>query len=138
MLDRIDNEFSFVRDALQLRAKRQEVLASNIANADTPHYKARDFDFKTALAHAMGGKSGDLALTRTSPAHLPGDKAAGSVGGVPLLYRSVVQPSIDGNTVDMDLERGAFAENAIHYQFLIDRASATARTYLSAIQPEGR
>jgi flagellar basal-body rod protein FlgB len=138
MVDRIDSERSFIRDALQLRAKRQEVLASNIANADTPHYKARDLDFRAALKSATGGVGGDLPLTRTAPAHLPGSQAAGASASVPLLYRSAVQPSIDGNSVDMDLERGAFADNAIHYQFLIDRASALSRDYLSAIQGDNR
>ena len=134
MLDRIDSELTFIRDALQLRAKRQEVLASNIANADTPHYKARDMDFRAALKSASGGVGGTLQLARTAPAHLPANRAADAAAEVQLFYRSAVQPSIDGNSVDMDLERGAFADNAIHYQFLIDRASKFSRTYLSAIQ----
>ena len=114
MVSRIDNALSFQQRALDLRAYRQEVLAGNIANADTPNYKARDFDFSTALQNAVAGRAeGTLSMERTDPGHLSG--SAGS-GPVRLMYRTPVQASVDGNTVEMDTERAQFAENAFQYQ----------------------
>lgn len=133
MLGKLDRELAFVQNALDLRARRQELLAANIANADTPNYKARDIDFQSALRSAMGAAGGPLALSRTSAGHI--DKSADSVGGLAeAKYRTVLQPSLDGNTVDTDIERGHFAENAIHYQFLLERARGTFRTISSALE----
>ena len=114
MLNKIDQAFAFQEKALGLRAQRQQVLAANIANADTPNYKARDFDFASALKSAVAGRSsGDLTLARTASMHL-----AGAGDGTParLMYRTPSQGSVDGNTVDMDIERGQFAENAVQYE----------------------
>lgn len=127
MLSKIDKEVSFVQSALSLRARRQEILASNIANSDTPNYKARDLDFAAALKSAMGAGGGKLALARTSARHLDGS-GSGSAAGAFVKYRASVQPSLDGNTVDPDVERAHFAENALHYQFLVDRAAASFKT----------
>ncbi len=132
MLSKIDNELAFVQSALNLRARRQEVLSSNIANSDTPNYKARDLDFAGALKNAMGATGGPLQLTRTESRHINASGAAGMANGQ-LKYRSSVQPSLDGNTVDMDVERAHFTENSLHYQFLLDRASAQFKTLGSAI-----
>jgi len=132
MLSKIDNDLAFVHSALNLRARRQEVLASNIANSDTPNYKARDLDFSGALKNAMGAAGGSLNLSRTSERHI----ATGGVGGMAdslLKYRSSVQPSLDGNTVDMDVERAHFTENSLHYQFLLDRAAGQFKTLSMAI-----
>ena len=135
MINRIDDGLGFHQKALALRAYRQEVLASNIANADTPHYKARDIDFKASLQGAMGGKGsvgGQLDLVRTAPRHLqPGNGAA---AGARLLYRAESQSSVDGNTVDMDVERAAFAENAIQYEASITFINGMLRTLQSAMQ----
>ncbi len=131
MLDRIDKELAFVRTALNLRAQRQEVLAANIANADTPHYKARDIDFAAALRSAMGAAGGPLDLARTSPRHLDG---AGGAVQAALKYRGAVQPSLDGNTVDPDIERAHFSENVIHYQFLLERARGTFGSMAKALE----
>jgi flagellar basal-body rod protein FlgB len=114
MFNKLDNAFAFQSTALGLRAYRQQVLSGNIANADTPHYKARDFDFPAALKEAMVGRSqASLSLEKTNRRHLEG-------GGAPwparLDFRTPSQDSVDGNTVDMDIERGLFAENAIHYE----------------------
>ncbi len=118
MLDRLDSELAFNRSALNLRSYRQELLASNIANADTPHYKARDIEFKSALADMMAGKTqGDLSLTRTSARHLAG--TGDSRYGAELKYRTEYQGAVDGNTVNMDVERSAFAENAVQTEALI-------------------
>jgi flagellar basal-body rod protein FlgB len=132
MIASIDPDTAFLRQALNLRAYRQELLGSNIANADTPNYKARDVDFAQALREA-GGAGGDLMLMRTHRAHL-NDAAGGGVAGVKPGYRVPNQSALDGNTVEMDVERAAFAENALHYQFLIDRMRSKADTMLSALR----
>ncbi len=127
MLSKIDNDLAFVQTALNIRARRQEVLAANIANSDTPNYKARDLDFSSALSSAMGAAGGALKLTRTSGMHIAASGAGGTANGE-IKYRSSVQPSLDGNTVDMDVERANFTENSIHYQFLLDRATSAFKT----------
>jgi flagellar basal-body rod protein FlgB len=123
MLNKIDPEIAFVQNALNLRARRQEILAANIANSDTPNYKARDLDFAAALSSAMGAKGGPLKLARTDGGHLDG--AAASTQGGHVKFRSSVQPSLDGNTVDLNVERAHFTENSLHYQFLLDRAASS-------------
>ncbi len=123
MLSKIDTELAFVQNALNLRARRQEVLAANIANSDTPNYKARDLDFSAALKSAMGAEGGALKMARTRGAHLDG--AGSATAGGHLKYRSSVQPSLDGNTVDLNVERAHFTDNSLHYQFLLDRAAST-------------
>lgn len=133
MLSKIDKEIAFVQSALDLRARRQEILAANIANSDTPHYKARDLDFAAALKNVMGAAAGGIALARTSPGHLGGAGSAAGSAGAHIKFRSAVQPSLDGNTVDPDVERAHFAENALHYQFLIDRATSSFRTMGQAL-----
>ena len=132
MLSKIDNDLAFVQTALNIRARRQEVLAANIANSDTPNYKARDLDFSSALSSAMGASGGALKLTRTSGMHIAAS-GAGSASNGEIKYRSSVQPSLDGNTVDMDVERANFTENSIHYQFLLDRATSAFKTLGMAI-----
>jgi len=132
MLSKIDNDLAFVQSALNLRARRQEVLSSNIANSDTPNYKARDMDFAGALKSAMGAEGGPIKLARTSERHIEAGGAGGMANGV-LKYRSSVQPSLDGNTVDMDVERAHFTENSLHYQFLLDRAAGQFKTLGMAI-----
>ncbi len=134
MLDRLNEDFRFFQQSLGLRAQRQEVLSSNIANADTPNYKARDFDFKTAMANAMEGtkRLPDTALTLTAARHIPAK--AVSAGPTELLYRLPYQPSMDGNTVDMDIERVQFADNTLHYQSTMQMLSGRIRTMMAAIQ----
>ena len=118
MIDRLDNELSTIRTAMNLRAYRQEVLASNIANADTPHYKARDLDFASALSNVMAGKGdGGLQMKQTSVRHLQGEATA--LFGDDLRYRTEYQGAVDGNTVNMDVERAAFAENSLQYEAMI-------------------
>ena len=134
MLDRLNEDFRFFQQSLGLRAQRQEVLSSNIANADTPNYKARDFDFKTAMANAMEGSKrlADTSLMLTSARHIPAK--AVSQGPTELLYRLPYQPSLDGNTVDMDIERVQFADNTLHYQSTMQLLSGRIRTMMAAIQ----
>jgi flagellar basal-body rod protein FlgB len=114
VISKLDNALSFQQTALGMRAYRQQVLAGNIANADTPNYKARDFDFAAALNEAVAGRGeGGLAVDRTDSGHLAGTVSNGPVS---LKYRTPVQSSADGNTVEMDVERAEFSENAIRYE----------------------
>ena len=116
--------------ALTLLAQRQKVLAGNIANADTPGYQARDFDFAQALATARAG-TGAGGMQTTNAAHL------GSTGGTPddpaLQWRTPEQPSLDGNTVDLDKERARFADNALRYEATLRFINNDVRQILSAI-----
>lgn len=115
MKSQLDRALSFHQTALNVQAQRQQLLASNIANADTPHFKARDIDFRAALRGAMGrGEFGPLSLKTTASAHLPTPGTMSIEGFTG--FRQELQSSVDGNTVNMDVERAAFAENAIHYE----------------------
>ena len=108
-----DKLFGIHAQALMLRAQRTGVLAANLANADTPNYKARDVDFQAALG-AAGGAMQQVGLAHTDPGHARGT----SVGGfddVTLKYRIPAQPSLDGNTVDEQAEKSEFASNAVRY-----------------------
>jgi len=108
----IDNAFGFQEKVLALRGYRQQVIASNIANADTPNYKAMDIDFASSLRQAQGGLGG-VTLAKTSEGHMSA-KGASLTGAKPM-YRTSVQPSIDGNTVDTNIEQAQFSENALQY-----------------------
>ena len=131
-MNTIDDALKFHQTALGLRAQRQEVLASNIANADTPGFKARDFDFGATLKAAMGGRLGQgVGMDRTSSRHIGAANA--SELGPYLQYRRELQPSADGNTVDLDQERGAFAENALHYEASLTFISGLIRSMQTAI-----
>ncbi len=107
-----DNIFGIHQTALLLHGQRLSVLANNIANADTPGYKARDIDFRAALAGA--DQQNDLAMSVTQPGHI----AAGASEIAPgeLKYRNPYQASLDGNTVEMPVEQAAFSENNVRYQ----------------------
>jgi flagellar basal-body rod protein FlgB len=132
MATELDNVLQFHAQALNLRATRQQLLASNIANADTPGYQARDFDFGKTLQDALAGRVQPAQLARTAAAHIaPGQQ--GPVSGA-VQYRSVVQPALDGNTVDMDVERAQFAENAIHYEANLMFINSQLKSLLAAIQ----
>jgi len=112
----LSSHMRVLSQALSLRAERHQVLASNIANADTPNYKARDFDFTQAMQSALGGRGlGGLGLARTDSGHQGG---AGAGARPQLQYRAEVQSAVDGNTVDMDVERAQISENALQYEIL--------------------
>jgi flagellar basal-body rod protein FlgB len=134
MSSRIDSTFQFNQTALSLRSARQELLASNIANADTPGYKAKDIDFAKALQGAMSGNTANLPLATTSASHL-GGATGQSVMGAPVMYRNALQPSADGNTVDMDVERAQFADNALRYEASISFVSGKVKDVLTALAP---
>ena len=139
MLNRLTDTLSFQGDALALRAERQRLLASNIANADTPGYQARDIDFAKALreasadrtnaatAHGASGRAG-----ATQPSHLP--LAVGARAEPNLLYAAPSQTSLDNNSVDLDRERAAFADNTVKYEATLRFINGNVRTMLDAIK----
>ena len=120
--------------ALKLRSQRTEMLANNLANADTPNFKARDIDFRSALAAASGKSEPGTALSMT--ATRAGHIAIGADNGGShphQLYRTPLAPSLDGNTVDAQLEQAAFAENAVRYQASLTFLGGKFRSLLTAI-----
>lgn len=137
MIDKLSQSLHFQQEALNLRNERQQVLAGNIANADTPHYKARDFDFSHALGRAVdaGRSSQGLALSATSERHVPG-AMADRVTADQLLYRVPDQPSLDGNTVDMDRERAQFLDNAVRYEASLTMLNSYIQGLKSAMRSE--
>jgi flagellar basal-body rod protein FlgB len=110
--------------ALLFRAKRMDVLAANLANADTPHYQARDLDFASALD---GAAASARTLTTTDPRHITLDAMA------VLRYRVPHQPSLDGNTVEADLDLARYAENAVSYQASLLFIGSRVSTLRSAL-----
>ena len=131
MLDRLTATLDFQAQALLLRSERQRLIASNIANADTPGYVARDMDFGAALREATGASPPANALSATRAGHL--NPVAGSHGDTGLKYATPSQTNLDRNTVDMDRERAAFADNAVHYEATLRFINGGVRTMLSAI-----
>jgi flagellar basal-body rod protein FlgB len=133
----IDSYLGVHAQALQLQSRRTELLASNLANADTPGYKARDIDFRAALAAAGFPGNGDnaaapLQLQRTGVGHTAGTGATVEVDGA-VKYRVPLEPALDGNTVDAQLEQAAFAENSVRYQATLTILNARLRGLLTAI-----
>ena len=126
-----DTAFGIHDDALMLHGRRASILAANMANADTPHYKARDIDFKAVLDR-VSGTQGSIAVATTHPRHLPSDSTG--VSGAELLYRVPHQPSLDGNTVDTDIEQTTFMENALRYQASLRFLGGRIKTLRSAIR----
>jgi flagellar basal-body rod protein FlgB len=127
----VDRLFGIHAEALQLRARRGEVLGSNLANADTPGYKARDLDFKAALGDAARQQATHMATTRQG--HL---QPQGRAGGVHELYRTPNAPSLDGNTVDTQVEQNKFAENAVRYRTSLRFMSGRIQSLMTAIKGE--
>ncbi|MCL4470252.1 MAG: flagellar basal body rod protein FlgB [Gammaproteobacteria bacterium] len=120
--------------ALGLRAYRQQLLASNIANADTPGYKAVDIDFQAALRSARTMmQGGPVKLSAAAAGHLSAP-APTRYSNIPLKYHVPQQASIDGNTVEMDVERAKFTGNALMYQFAMDRVSGEFKDMLALLK----
>lgn len=134
MINKLDATFRFYEDAANLRAHRQQLIASNIANVDTPNFKARDISFKDALENTGGNKAVKLATNVPNHIASPGGSGGAAAAGAPLLYRAAIQGSVDGNTVDMDIERSQFADNAIHYEANLTFISDQIKIMRSAIQ----
>lgn len=120
----------FQQKMLGARVYRQQLLASNIANADTPGYKAVDIDIDEA-AQIIKGRSASLPLATTDTSHLP---ANGKTSPFPLKYHVPYQAAVDGNTVEMDVERQKFSENSLMYQFSLDRVSGHFKHLMELLQ----
>jgi flagellar basal-body rod protein FlgB len=133
MVSKIDSALQFNRTALNLRSARQELIASNIANVDTPNYKAKDIDFAKTLQGAMSGNTVKLPMAGTASHHLSSGTGE-NVMGAPVMFRNVVQPSADGNTVDMDVERAQFADNALRYEASVKFVDSQIKMVLTALQ----
>lgn len=118
-------------DAMQLRAERSSILANNLANSDTPGFKARDIDFNAVLQGQMQSEH-SLAVERTQKGHLAGNQQVESE----LKYRNPMQPSIDGNTVDSQIEKAMFARNAMSYNASFEFLSGKFSGLKSAIRGE--
>lgn len=126
-MTRLDDAFRFQEAALRVRSQKQELIASNIANADTPNYKAKDVDFATALRDALGTGNG---LAKTMQGHL-----SGQTGRISNSEKSA-QSSVgrDGNGVNLDRERGAFMDNALRYEASVNMVNGQVKSLLSVIQ----
>ena len=154
MLDKMTNQLNFHGNALVLRGERQRAIASNIANADTPGYVARDFKFGDALREATGvtssatgtpgaavtwlATSGSYGTAGTTDPHhipLPTVNSSTSIDRQGALgYAVQTQPSLDNNSVDLDRERANFVDNAVRYEATLRFINGNAKTMLSAIQ----
>ena len=119
--------------AMQLRSKRTQVLANNLVNADTPNFKARDIDFASALKAQMAGAKGAGSLRATHDKHL---KGIGIAAEPALMYRTPLQPSLDGNTVDEQLEMTTFAKNAMDFQASFHFLSSRFKGLRNALKGE--
>jgi len=125
----VDRIFGIHAEALQLRAQQGEMIGSNLANADTPNYKARALDFKAALGEAKA----QTTMTATQKNHI---QPQGRVASAQLLYRTPNQSSLDGNTVDTQIEQNKFAENAVRYRTSLRFISGKIQGLMTAIRGE--
>jgi flagellar basal-body rod protein FlgB len=150
MLNRLTDALNFQTQALALRSERQRLLASNIANADTPGYQARDMDFARALRDATsardaggsspnsaspgtaGASAGPNNLARTQSGHLA--LSIGSRRESELLFSTAAQTNMDSNTVDMDRERASFADNSVKYEATLRFINGSVRTAMDAMK----
>lgn len=143
MMQRLTGVLDFQSEALVLRAERQRLVASNIANADTPGYVARDFDFAQALRNATAGIAAPGATAAGGAGSALGGPVAadllaegfGSGRAAPALrYAQPSQTNLDSNTVDMDRERASFADNALKYESTLRFINGSVRTMLDAMK----
>ena len=134
MLQVLDKAMGIHDEALRLRAYRSNILASNLANSDTPGFKARDIDFKQVLSRQLQpGNVERVHVSNTHSAHMPGTRA---VLGADAQYRNPLQASLDGNTVDEHVEHTRFAENTVQYQASLQFLSGKFRGLMTAIKGE--
>lgn len=131
-MNRLTSTLEFHAQALTLRAERQRLIAGNIANADTPGFIARDMDFAKALREATGQAAAPGAMAVTNAGHMDAPSGARSEGE--LLYATGPQDSLDRNTVDLDRERAAFAENAVKYEATLRFINGHMRTLTEAMK----
>ncbi len=138
MIANLTSTLDFQAKALVVRAERQRVIASNIANADTPGYAARDINFKEAMSSALAAEGPSVSATEsasgsTDSRHIAITPSTGELGSA-LRYTPQTQPALDGNSVDMDRERANFVDNSIRYEATLRFINAQSKIMLSAIQ----
>ncbi len=138
MINRLSDGLDFQAQALNLRSERQRLLSSNIANADTPGYLARDLDFASALREATGQATpaglGGAAVSALRQAHPGFGSMTTTSAETHLRYAAPSQTNLDGNTVDMDRERASFADNAVKYEATLRFINGQVRTMLDAMK----
>jgi flagellar basal-body rod protein FlgB len=135
----LDSYLGVHAPALRLREQRTELLARNLANVDTPGYKAQDLDFRAALAASTSAAGDPQSLRATQQRHIGIAEGASIEPGSTdafLRYRTPLAPSLDGNTVDAQLEQSAFAENSVRYQATLQFLSSKFRSLMTAITGE--
>ena len=130
-MTRLDNALGFHENVLRLRSERQQLLASNIANADTPGYKAKDMDFQAAMKAAMLSQSNSAPVAQSHALNMALDSRSQSSA---IFERQSQQNNMDGNSVDMDTERNAFTENALRYEVSISLAHEDIKNLLNVLQ----
>jgi flagellar basal-body rod protein FlgB len=131
----LDTYLGVHADALKIRGQRTEVLARNLANADTPGYQARDIDFRAALAQAGGATGADVpvGMRATNANYISTTEDTSTVANPNLKYRVPLAPALDGNTVDVQMEQAAFAENAVRFQATLTFLQNRFRGLMTAI-----
>jgi len=133
MLNRLTDALDFQAQALSLRSDRQRLIASNIANADTPGYVAREMNFADALRNATGAGQPASTLAASQPGHITSGASSGGATFSTLMYAAPSQTNLDRNTVDMDRERASFADNTVKYEATLRFIGQNVKTTLSAI-----
>ncbi|EHK71094.1 flagellar basal body rod protein FlgB [Pseudomonas psychrotolerans L19] len=135
-----DKALGLHEQALNFRSQRAEVLGNNIANADTPGYKARDLDFSAVMAEqaakGASGASSHYQLETTNSRHIAAEGFAMSMGDAALKYRIPTQPSVDQNTVDAQVEQANYAENAMNFQASFTLLNSKFKGLMSALRGE--
>ena len=135
MINRLTDTLDFQAKALVLRSERQRILASNIANADTPGFVAREMDFASALREATGQASSAAAMSGaslTDAGHLP--LSAQGAAALALKYSAPAQTNLDSNSVDMDRERASFVDNSVKYESSLRFINAHVKYMLDAMK----
>lgn len=131
MLATLDKAINFHEQALYLQSRRAQILASNLANADTPQFKAMDINFAKTFANILQNPQGVDVLTQTNPMHIQPENSG---FGFEPMYRIPMQTSLDGNTVESETEMAAFNENSIHYLATLRFLNGKFNTLMSAIR----
>ncbi|MFM8517466.1 MAG: flagellar basal body rod protein FlgB [Nevskiaceae bacterium] len=127
----LDAHFKLHAESLKLSSRRSEMIARNLANAETPNYKASDLDFRKALTSVLGEEGADVGMTATSAGHLAGSRTVNADNH--LINCSPLVESLDGNTVDVQAEQAAFAETSIRYQASLNFVNSQLRGLMTAI-----
>jgi|TARA_R100001509_G_scaffold102600_1_gene60272 flagellar basal-body rod protein FlgB len=129
-----DKALGLHEKALGFRSQRAEVLANNIANADTPNYKARDLDFSSVLAEQSARSQGGFGVTRTSDKHIAAEGL--EIADASLRFRTPAHPSLDQNTVDLQIEQSNYAKNAVDFQASFTLLNSKFKGLISALRGE--